>query len=53
MASQLDGVKAVVTVLLGMITDILAVIMANPVLIIPIAAGLIGTGIMVFKKIKG
>lgn len=53
MDSSLTAVKAVFTFLLGTVTDVLALIVANPILLIPIGAGLVGTGIMIFKKIKG
>lgn len=50
--TTLSSVKTVFTFLLGLVTDVLAVIVANPILLIPIGAGLVGTGIMIFKKMK-
>jgi len=46
-------VSAVVTVLLTTLTSVMTTVVANPILLIGIAGGLIGTGIGIFKKIKG
>lgn len=51
--TTLPAVRSVFTFLLSTVTDVLGIVIANPVLLIPIGAGLVGTGIMIFKKIKG
>ena len=53
MATQLDGFNAVITFLLGLITQVIAVLIANPILMVGVAVGLIGSAIAIFKKIKG
>jgi len=51
-ATQLTKVGEVVTVLLATLTTVINTVIANPILLIGIAGGLIGTGISIFKKIK-
>ena len=53
MDTQLTSVTAVVTVLMSTLTTVITTIVANPIMLIPIAGGLIGVGIGIFKRIKG
>ena len=52
MPSQLTNVTSVVTTLLATLTSVVSVIVANPIMLIPIAGGLVGVGIGIFKKMK-
>ena len=45
-------VSAVVTVLLTTLSSVVTTVIANPIMLIPIAAGLVGVGIGIFKKMK-
>jgi beta-lactamase regulating signal transducer with metallopeptidase domain len=50
--TQLDSVSAVLTVIMGVVTTVINTIIANPILLIGLAGSLVGTAIMVFKKMK-
>lgn len=50
--TTLPALKAVFTFLLGIMSNVLTVIVANPILMIGLASGLIGTAIGVFHKLR-
>lgn len=50
--TTLPALKLVFTFLLGTMGDVLDVIVANPILMIGLASGLIGTAIGVFHKLR-
>lgn len=52
METQLTTIKPIFTFLLGLVTDVLAVIIANPIMLIPIGAGLVFTGIGIFRALR-
>jgi hypothetical protein len=50
--TQLDSVMTVLTVLLSVVTTVIDTVVANPILLIGVAGGLVGTAIAVFKRMK-
>jgi hypothetical protein len=52
MTSELDTIKSVFTFLIGLMGDIITVLLAHPMLLIPIAAGLVGIGISIFRNAR-
>lgn len=41
----------VATTIMGVVSDVIDVVVAQPILMIGLAAGLLGTGIALFKKL--
>lgn len=49
MAAILTNVSLLVTAIVGWIGDIAAAVVAQPLLLIPVGVGLLGTGVGIFK----
>ena len=50
MAGILTSVSLVVSTVVGFITTIVVAVVAQPILLIPVAIGLLGTGVVLVKK---
>jgi hypothetical protein len=52
MQTLLANIKEIFTWALGMVSDIIAVIIAQPLLLLPVGVSFIGVGFMIFRKLR-